>query len=176
MDYNHQATLSMGFSRQDSCHFLLQGIFLTWESNLHLLHCKLILYHWATREAPNYRLCPCFDGLNWVQVPLLVGDFAHKDRPTGVTASRLTPNPNAFVSLSVFFSFSLIICQASLLSNSQASKTPHPCKKPTWLDELRKNHPFPKIPTNYWPDLSFPHLLHRGKFQIKAGRDGKREK
>ena len=36
----HQPPLSMGFSRQDTgsgCHFLLQGIFLTQGSNLHLL-------------------------------------------------------------------------------------------------------------------------------------------
>ena len=30
-----------------SCHFLLQGIFPTQGSNLHLLHCKQLLYHWA---------------------------------------------------------------------------------------------------------------------------------
>ena len=30
---------------------LLQGIFLTQGSNLHLLHCRQILYYWATREA-----------------------------------------------------------------------------------------------------------------------------
>ena len=36
------------------CHFLLQRIFPTQESNpwlLCLLHCKWILYHWAIREA-----------------------------------------------------------------------------------------------------------------------------
>ena len=33
------------------CHFLLQGIFLTQGSNPSLLHCRWILYHWATREA-----------------------------------------------------------------------------------------------------------------------------
>ena len=27
------------------CHFLLQGIFLTHRPNLHLLHCRQILYH-----------------------------------------------------------------------------------------------------------------------------------
>ena len=35
------------------CHALLQGIFLTQGSNqclLHLLHCRWILYHWATSE------------------------------------------------------------------------------------------------------------------------------
>ena len=33
------------------CHFLLQGIFLTQGSNLHILLDWQILYHWATREA-----------------------------------------------------------------------------------------------------------------------------
>ena len=38
------------------CHALLQGIFLTLGSNLQLLqllHCRQVLYHWATREAHN---------------------------------------------------------------------------------------------------------------------------
>ena len=38
------------------CHGLLQGIFLIQGSNLWLLHCRRILYWWATREA---RLIPC---------------------------------------------------------------------------------------------------------------------
>ena len=33
-------------------HFLLQGIFPTQGSNWHLLHCKQVLSHWATKEAP----------------------------------------------------------------------------------------------------------------------------
>ena len=33
------------------CHLLLQGIFPTQGSNLHLLHCGQIIYRWATREA-----------------------------------------------------------------------------------------------------------------------------
>ena len=36
------------------CHFLLQKIFLTQGLNLHLLHCRWILYHWASREAHMY--------------------------------------------------------------------------------------------------------------------------
>ena len=32
-------------------HFLFQGIFPTQGSNLHLLHCRQILYHWASKEA-----------------------------------------------------------------------------------------------------------------------------
>ena len=34
------------------CHFLLQGTFPTQELNLCLLHCRWILYHCATWEAP----------------------------------------------------------------------------------------------------------------------------
>ena len=47
----------MDFSGKNTgvgCHFLLQGIFLTQRSNLHLLHlllCRQILFHWATWEA-----------------------------------------------------------------------------------------------------------------------------
>ena len=41
------------------CHLLLQGIFLTQESNLRLLlrllHCGLVLYPWATREALTWK-------------------------------------------------------------------------------------------------------------------------
>ena len=47
----HQAPLSMGFSRQEywlGCHALLQGIFQTQGSNLHVLHLcigRWVLYH-----------------------------------------------------------------------------------------------------------------------------------
>ena len=40
------------------CHALLQGIFQTQGSNLSflpLLHCRRILYHWVTKEAPVKR-------------------------------------------------------------------------------------------------------------------------
>ena len=56
---DRQAPLSMGFSRQNTgvgCHFFLQGIFPTQESNLDLLwvlHCRQILQPWAIREALN---------------------------------------------------------------------------------------------------------------------------
>ena len=49
-----QAPLFMGFFRHEywrGCHALFQGIFPTQGSNLHLLHCRHILYCWATREA-----------------------------------------------------------------------------------------------------------------------------
>ena len=44
------------------CHVLLQGIFMTQGSNPHLLrllHCRWILYHWATGEAPCMCVCGC---------------------------------------------------------------------------------------------------------------------
>ena len=56
-----QAPLFVGFPRQESWrdfHFLLHGIFLTQGSNSSLLHCKQILYHWTTCEAP---------GLGWME-------------------------------------------------------------------------------------------------------------
>ena len=36
------------------CHFLLQGSFLTQGSNLCLLHCKWILYHWTIWDTYIY--------------------------------------------------------------------------------------------------------------------------
>ena len=36
------------------CHFLLQGIFLTQESNLSLLHCRQILYHLSLQGNPCF--------------------------------------------------------------------------------------------------------------------------
>ena len=46
-----QAPLSMGLPGKNTgvgCHFLLQGIFLTQRSNLHLLH----LLHWQVDSLP----------------------------------------------------------------------------------------------------------------------------
>ena len=42
---------SPGKSTGVGCHFLLQGIFPIQIWNPHLLHCRWILYHWATGEA-----------------------------------------------------------------------------------------------------------------------------
>ena len=60
-----QASLSMGSSRQNTgvgCHALLQGIFPTQGSNLHLL-CLLhwqvsFFYHWHHLGSPNFKLFP----------------------------------------------------------------------------------------------------------------------
>ena len=62
-----QAPLSMGFSGKNTrvdCHFLLQGIFPTQESNLGLLQCRQILYHLRHRgsrkchAAKSLQSCP----------------------------------------------------------------------------------------------------------------------
>jgi len=47
---------SPGKNNGVSCHALLQGIFPTQGSNMHLSHCKWILYRWAIREA-HIRWC-----------------------------------------------------------------------------------------------------------------------
>ena len=51
----HQAPLSMGFLRQEyqsTLPFPSPGNFPDQELNPHLLHCRWILYCWATRESP----------------------------------------------------------------------------------------------------------------------------
>ena len=61
VDCTCQAPLSMRFPRSNpkntavGYHSLLPGIFLTQRSNLHLLHCRQILYLWATRK-PGWAL------------------------------------------------------------------------------------------------------------------------
>ena len=50
---------SLGKNTGVGCHSLLQGIFPTQRSNprlLHLLHCRWILYHWATRKPIKVRV------------------------------------------------------------------------------------------------------------------------
>ena len=51
--------LSMGFSRQECCHSLLQKIFPTQGSNPGLLHCRQILYHPSHQESTYYLLTHC---------------------------------------------------------------------------------------------------------------------
>ena len=46
---------SPGKNNGAGCHFLLQGIFLTQESNPGLLHCRQILYHLSYQEIPYFR-------------------------------------------------------------------------------------------------------------------------
>ena len=58
---------SLGKDTGLGCHFILQGIFPTWESNSHLLcflHCRQILYppsHWGS----HIGICQMFLGTFW---------------------------------------------------------------------------------------------------------------
>ena len=66
----HQASLSMGFSRQEYCSRLpFQGIFPAQGLNpslLHLLHYKWTLYHWTTRAAcMDITMFNCFISIMW---------------------------------------------------------------------------------------------------------------
>ena len=57
-----QAPLSMGFSGKNTrvdCHFLLQGIFPTQESNLGLLQCRQILYQLSYEGSPKESMGDC---------------------------------------------------------------------------------------------------------------------
>ena len=61
-----QATLPWDFPGKNTgvgCHFLLQRIFPTQESNPHLLHCRRILYCWATGESHEDKVFY----LNWLR-------------------------------------------------------------------------------------------------------------
>ena len=75
---------SQGWRSLMGCHLLLQGIFPTQGSNSCLLHCRRILYCWATREAllskqflltfsqPECGLCFLWD-TDWYMVALAWG-------------------------------------------------------------------------------------------------------
>ena len=53
------------------CHFLLQGIFPTLGSNLCFLHCRWILYHWATCESCSVQLSSVVSDYGLQQARLL---------------------------------------------------------------------------------------------------------
>ena len=67
--------LSMGFPTGMGCHFLSQGIFPTQELNPHLLHCRWILYHWATWET-HLGVSLSKKEISTVDVPLWSLEFA----------------------------------------------------------------------------------------------------
>ena len=63
-----QAPLFLGFSGKNAgmdCHFLLQGIFPTQESNLGLLHCRQTLYRLSRQGSPmaKFYLIVCLHGI-----------------------------------------------------------------------------------------------------------------
>ena len=65
-----------GKNTRVDCHFHLQGILLTQGSNLHLLHCRWILYHWAIREAArSLDISPnSTDYVSYIGPPLFLTD------------------------------------------------------------------------------------------------------
>ena len=91
----YQAPPSMAFSRQNTgmgCHYLHQGIFLTWGWNLDLLHCGQTFYPLSHHGSPrsNYKAKTsslytediCFDPWNGTQVSRIV------DRSFSIWATR----------------------------------------------------------------------------------------
>ena len=99
----HQALCPWGFSRQDylGCHALLQGIFPIQGSNPGHLHCRQILYCWATREAQVckasiwninsfYLVCDLYDSAyivqsnKWACMDLLKCIFQRKYKTPGI--------------------------------------------------------------------------------------------
>ena len=99
-----------GFSGKNTrvgCHLLLQGIFLTQGSNLHLLHSRWILYHWTIREASEkvlYKLWRCVltkentqDYVALIQSPLTRLGHSHPwgSKSHGCSVSELGPGPRS---------------------------------------------------------------------------------
>ena len=89
-----QAPLSMGFSRQEYWSGLpfLQGIFLTQESNLGLLHCKQILYQLSYKgSSRDERSQARFLGSNWKTLIILSQGF-WQDEEQNTGEATLTEN------------------------------------------------------------------------------------
>ena len=84
------------------CHFFLQVIFLTQGSNSCLLHCRQILYHWATREDHTY-ICVCTHTHTHTPGP--------GANPLQILRGRCTPGGNSWICLAscLKLAFSLII-------------------------------------------------------------------
>ena len=72
-----QAPLSMGFSRQEYCYFLLQGIFPTQESNPHLLHWQKDSLPLAQPEKPTQwiRCVKCIFDLQYFQLMMSLSGY-----------------------------------------------------------------------------------------------------
>ena len=84
----HQAPLSMGFSKQEywsGLPCLLQGIFPTQGSKLcllQLLHCRWILYRWATRKAHMCAYTHIHKGRFIISFMSLIGSVSLENRGT----------------------------------------------------------------------------------------------
>ena len=123
IDCSCQAPLFMDFSRQEywSCHFLLQGIFPTQESNLGLLYCRQTLYWLSYEGNPIIDLCgsnyfkPQFSSVQSLsRVRLFATPWitAHQ-ASRSITNSRSSPRLTSIKS--VMPSSHLILCRPLLL-------------------------------------------------------------
>ena len=101
------------------CHSLFHRIFLTQGSNLCLLHCRQILYHWATGEAQvGY-----FFFFNWRIIPLQ--NFAVFCQTSTWLSHRWTP---VLYSQSVQFSRSVV---SDSLPPHESKHARPPCPSPS---------------------------------------------
>ena len=111
-----------GKNTRAGCHFPLQRIFWTQGSNSRLLHCRQILYHWATWEAsPPYIL-------------LFLGE---KKRPAG---SFISPADNTPAEPGRFAGWELAGIRSWFIS------FPAPEYPGTWLESLR----WASVPRGVW--------------------------
>ena len=91
-----------GFPRQEywsGCHFLLQGIFPTQGSNPCLLHCRWLLYCWATRVAFPVFWCKKKKKASFLK-PLA---FIHHPIPSAAFETSLIYQVYSCLRLSVYF-------------------------------------------------------------------------
>ena len=129
------------------CHALLQGIFPTQESNLHLLHllhCRTVLYHWVTG-------CGC------CQVTSVVSDsvWPHRWQPNRLLCPWDSPGKNTGVGCHI-----LLQCMHACKVTSVVSDSVRPYgQQPTMFlrpqDSLGKN-----------TGVGCNFLLHRGSAYI----------
>ena len=115
------------------CHFLLQGIFLTQESNpclLCLQHCRWVLFHWASREALNVNifLYSLFLNAGWEFPVSFLTNFFPQKLHSGdyILYGEIYFTLNLFiVSFPVHFltlwcgsvKYAKLLCQTALVSN-----------------------------------------------------------
>ena len=106
---------SPGNNTRVGCHSLLQGIFLTHGANPGLLHCRQILYYWATREPPSFKLPVCISSVQalshvWLFVTLWT---AARQVSLSIINSQSPPKPMSIESMTP--SNHLILCRPLLL-------------------------------------------------------------